>query len=249
MNKPRLSLLMISAAVLFTEVASAQAVPINKRINEMGFTRGTSVASVAEVHSVDVIADVGGALGGKYFTLCAPTPTGETCYAPWIDVDNGSTAPTVANHTLIEIDISADDDAEAVGNAVQTVLHAHAAFTATDDDAGAVTVTNVSAGSVTNAAAGTSGFTVATDTQGVSPALAIASASVLANLMAWQICNDPDNGSSDWLDIGSTLDQSNGTRIAEGECFQCPNCTPATLRAVRVSSEGGSNGFTVVQLR
>jgi len=129
---------------------------------------------VAEVSSVDTVADSSGSLGGKYFLISAYAGEGAlffTDYYVWYDVDDGSSDPEVADHTGIEVNISADDTADTVATSTETALEAlntGATFDVSIASGNEMTITNVVGGAVANVAAGDSGFTIATDTPGSS---------------------------------------------------------------------------------
>lgn len=122
---------------------------------------------VSEVSTITPVADVSDSLDGTYFLLSS---TGVDYYF-WINTSGGSaTDPAPAGKTLGgEIAITTNDGVNAVATAIYGVVNAHAAFTAVDNT-GSVTVTAVIEGDTTNAAAGTSGFTMGTTTEGGSPA-------------------------------------------------------------------------------
>lgn len=226
---------------LFSFSAQAQTVPPGVSIGKAVTSQTTVGVTVAEVSTIQTIADTAGSLSGDYFLVYSPS----TCYYVWIDVANGSTDPAVSACTGIETNISSGATIAAVGDAVQAAVEAHAAFTATDDDAGLVTITNVAKGNTTNIAAGTSGFTPVTLTPGVSGS--DAAASFLGNLQGWRICNNAINTST-WLAVGKAVDpETDGIRLGKGKCLECPSCTQASLKAVKVSAQAASNGFSVSQ--
>jgi hypothetical protein len=103
-----------------------------------------------------------GTLNGKYFLISSPTVN----YYVWLSTDGTGVDPEVATRTGINVDLPAGDStADEVAEAIQAVLDAHAAFSATVDT-DTVTVTNAVAGAATNVGAGDSGFTVEVDTAG-----------------------------------------------------------------------------------
>lgn len=70
---------------------------------------------------IDVEAETGTNLGGKYFTFSVP---GGTKYQPWYDKDNASVAPgALSGHTLVEVDIVAGDSAADVAAALIAELN------------------------------------------------------------------------------------------------------------------------------
>lgn len=251
MKSTLLKIFAIAICMALGVRANAQTVPSNARIGEQAFDRGTSVATVAEASDFTAVADVAGSLSGTYFYFYSAGDA--VCYQPWYDVDNGSTAPTaITGCTLVEVDIATADLATTVAGNTRTVLNAspYTTYFAITGATTHVIVTSLTKGTATDGNIGTSGFSVS-KTQGVSSVEALADSEIVSKLMAWSICNDADNGSSDWLAVGkSALDaDSDGVRLAEGECFKCPSCTAKTLRDAYVSSEGGSNGYSIVQYR
>lgn len=86
-------------------------------------------------------------------------------------------------------------------------------------------------------------------TVGTSTAAAIPSGSVSSNLLGWKICNDAVN-SSTYLLVGKAADVgTDGTSLAPGACFVCPNCTGSTLKAANVKGQASSNGYSVLQYK
>lgn len=86
-------------------------------------------------------------------------------------------------------------------------------------------------------------------TVGTTTADAIADASVLPNLLAWKICNDAVNTST-YLLLGEAADvATDGVSLAPGSCFECPNCNPATLKAIKVKGQAADNGYSVIQFK
>ncbi len=159
-------------------------------------TVGGSVL-VAQIQEVDTVADVAGSLGGTYFLLNSPS----TGYYVWYDVDGGSTDPGLTpnpdlfmppgsghGRTGIEVDISANDTADAVATASRTAIGAFADFST----AGAtivIIITNDNAGIADAAADGTAATAFTFDAPspvGVSPTVGWApvSGSTLTTFMA-----------------------------------------------------------------
>lgn len=84
---------------------------------------------------------------------------------------------------------------------------------------------------------------------GTSTADAISAASVGGNLYMWKICNDAVNTSTHLL-VGKAVDVStDGVMLGKGECFECPNCSPQSLKDMNVEGQASSNGYTVIQYR
>lgn len=250
--KPFRHLAALVAALAFSPVLLAQGqVPPGTSIGNVSHAHATSgVVTVAEASDFTAVADVAGSLGGTTFRFYNAGDA--VCYQPWYDVDNGSTAPAaVGSCVLVEVDIAADDtDATVAGN-TRTVLNA-APYTTYFAITGATThviVTSLTKGAATDGNIGDTGFSIS-KTQGVSGTLAIASASVLPDLLGWRICND-DVQTSTWLAVGeSTLDpETDGVRLAKGDCHECLNCSGAALRSIYVSSQAASGAYSVTQFK
>lgn len=86
-------------------------------------------------------------------------------------------------------------------------------------------------------------------TVGTTTADAIADASVVPSLLAWKICNDAVNVSTHLI-VGQAADvATDGIVLGLGDCFECPNCTPSTLKAFRVKGQAADNGYSIIQYR
>lgn len=86
-------------------------------------------------------------------------------------------------------------------------------------------------------------------TVGTSTAAAISPSAVSPGLLGWKICNDAVNTST-YLLVGEAVDVStDGRMLGPGKCHECPNCSPATLKAVKVEAQAASNGYSVVQYK
>ena len=214
------------------------------KVSTVTMYRATAGLTVAEVATVETVADVAGALGGKYFDIS--TAGDLILYRVWLDVDNGSTAPAAGGRTLLAVEISEDDTDAEVATAIVASLDPLPGFAAAAVDE-VVTVTYSAKGAATDVAAGTSGFTVGVTTQGVSASAAIAPASLAAKLMGWKICNDAVNTSTH-LYVGEAIDtETDGVMLGKDQCFSCVQCTSGQLQAMKVSAQAGSNGYSVLQ--
>lgn len=122
-----------------------------------------------ELSQVEAVADVSGSLGGKYFRLGAtPLDSGllnyrlpDSAYVDvWFDVDDSSAAPggTGADRQ-IEVDISEDDDAETVAQAIVEALNADISFRAGRSGA-VVRIQHLLPGDQLDVAAGDAGMSV-----------------------------------------------------------------------------------------
>lgn len=250
----RLRTLGIALALSFpiiAPMAMAQTVPPGTSITRLDFAKAQGTPTVAEASDFTAVADVAGSLGGTSFRFYDASDA--HCYQPWYDVADGSVAPAAATGcTLVEVDIAADDtDATVAGN-TRTVLN-QAPYTTYFAITGATThiiVTSLTKGTATDGNVGTSGFSIA-KTQGVSGAVAIPAADVLAGGLGWRICNDTVN-SSTWLavGVGTTPDpELDGVRLGKGKCYDCLNCTPQSLKNVRVSAQAAANDYSVTQFK
>jgi flagellar hook protein FlgE len=100
--------------------------------------------------------------GGEYFNISSPT----TDYHVWYTVDGTGTDPAPSGSTAIQVAVLSTDNAAQVATKTATAIDAIAAFSAPAPTGAGVTITNATSGSAKNAAAGTSGFTMATTVQG-----------------------------------------------------------------------------------
>lgn len=118
--------------------------------------------AVAQVQTIETVADTSGSLGGAYFDLEDEYGTVRV----WLDVDDGSsTPPTPPGARRIEVDIDTDDSAATVASAVGAAIDADSEFSATVST-DTVTATNTASQHVGDPAAGDSGFTVTVTTEG-----------------------------------------------------------------------------------
>ena len=86
-------------------------------------------------------------------------------------------------------------------------------------------------------------------TVGTSTTAAISSGSVGTNILSWKICNDAVNTST-YLYVGKAADvATDGVQLDKGACFECPNCTRATLLLMKVKAQAADNGYSVVQYK
>lgn len=120
----------------------------------------TSYNGEAEV--TDITCEATSTLSsGEYFTLSSPS----TDYYVWYDIDNGSTDPSVADRTGIEVDIASDDLADVVADKTSLAINNIVGLGAASSTS-TVTVTNAATGAVTDSFANDSGFLIETITQG-----------------------------------------------------------------------------------
>ena len=84
-------------------------------------------------------------------------------------------------------------------------------------------------------------------TVGTTTAVAIAAPDT--NILGWKICNDAVNTST-YLLVEQAVDVStDGTMLGLGQCFDCPNCTGALLKLMKLEGQAASNGYSVIQYR
>jgi hypothetical protein len=86
-------------------------------------------------------------------------------------------------------------------------------------------------------------------TVGTTTADAISAASVSSVLISFKICNDAENTSTHLL-VGTTADAAtNGVMLGKGQCYECENCKPSILKAMKVKAQAASNGYSVIQYK
>jgi len=158
-------------------------------------------APTNEVTDVTCVADTAGSLDGTYFTFY--DDVGSVAF--WVDVDNsGTTIPlgaSAADRAVEITTITTGMTAAQVAAEVQAAVTADSKFSATVNGT-VVTVTDANTGERTNAAEGTSGFTMATTQQG-----GTATSHPLEGLLARGTLTFGTDGSI----TGTTLDKINTT--------------------------------------
>jgi len=233
---------------LISQTSYAQYLVPEERVSSVTHVRGTAEIAVAEASDFTAVADTAGSLGGTYFKFYDATDL--HCYAAWYDVDDGSTAPTVAGCTLVEVNIATGDTDSTVAGNTRTALNV-APITSYFAITGATThviVTSLLKGAATDGNVGTSGFSVS-KTQGVSGSAVIASASIEGKAVGWKICNDAVQTST-YIFVGALYDPTSvGVSLGKGKCLECPYCKGALLSDLKVSSQAASAGYTVVQYK
>lgn len=119
-------------------------------------------AGVAEITTIQAVADVTSSLNSKYFLFNTPTKN----FAFYFDVDSNGVAPAITNRTVLAVAISENDTANDNAAALQAVMDAQAEITATvlTDT---VTATNATTGEVDDPVDNGTGFTFTVTTQGV----------------------------------------------------------------------------------
>jgi hypothetical protein len=126
---------------------------------------GGNDSGVAEVTTIDCIADSSGSLNNRFFLLNA---AGGLSYCVWMNVNSAGVDPSIPGYTSVPVALATNASANDVADAVATALDALAAFTAPNPGADIVTCTNATAGDVAAPDAGNSGFTLAVTVEGVS---------------------------------------------------------------------------------
>lgn len=158
-------------------------------VSDLAFLQGDILyfvaTAIAEVSTIECVADVAGSLNDTYFYINTP----ENEYYVWFNADAGGTDPEVAGKTGVEVAISEDDTADTVAAAVKTALDAladMAASVVTDT----VTVTNGTGGAVEDPSdsAEATGFTFDVTTMGAAGSVVTTDSNGGGNLrigMAW----------------------------------------------------------------
>lgn len=126
-------------------------------------------------------ADITGSLDGKYFLFSG----NGTDYYAWFDIDSGSSDPSVASRTGIEIDISLGDTAATIAAAAQAAIAALTNIQAATTEDDQLLIWNEVAEDITDVGAGDSGFTVSTLADGADAVSAVTASA-----------KDPSNGST-----------------------------------------------------
>ena len=131
------------------------------------------MALTQESTSITTVADVNDSLSGKYFFINAievdtTTDVGykKVEYYVWMDLDNGSSDPSISGKTGIEVDISRNDNAAAVATAINAKLNPMANFTSSLTSSTVVKVINQNKGFVADAVDNNTGFTITVGIQG-----------------------------------------------------------------------------------
>jgi flagellar hook-associated protein 1 len=107
------------------------------------------VNGIKGVESTEVVTGAASTLsGGDYFTISSPT----TDYYVWYDIDGGSTGPTVAGSTGIEVDILSTDTAAQVATKTAEAIDGETGFDASVTGGAILTITNAVAGVATDSA-------------------------------------------------------------------------------------------------
>lgn len=216
------------------------------RIATTSSVHGTTNPTVAEIFTVQTIADVAGASSGKYFDIWSAGDLVQ--YRVWFNVDSVGTAPSSTGVTLAPVVFATGATANQAAAAIKLVVDALSDFVATVVT-DTVTVTNAAKGAATNVAAGTSGYTVGVSTQGVSSSTAIASTDILGDVQYWKICADAVQ-SSTWLAVGEAVDtETDGVRLGKGKCFECLDCRGSVLSSLKVSGQAASAAYSVIQYK
>lgn len=124
---------------------------------------GLTDGSVAEVTSVETIADVAGSLNSTYFNIY----NGSSIFYVWYNVDSTGTDPDHGG-TGIPVTISEGDTAETIASATQVAVNDNANFEASvdGDNASKVIITAGIKGDSTDSVDGNTGFTIETVVDG-----------------------------------------------------------------------------------
>lgn len=154
----------------YVEVAQQDSILFGKYLQVVAVTNSTHLrledvstlafAGTKEASSVTAVADTAGSLGGTYWLVSTPT----THYYVWYD--DGSSVDPAPGGTGIHITYTDNATAATIATLTKTALDAISSAWNTVRVGAALTVTNQSVGITTDSAAGTSGFSVSTLTQG-----------------------------------------------------------------------------------
>lgn len=121
------------------------------------------VTGVKESTPVTCVADVADSLNGKYFNVSSVNDD----YYVWFKTSGGSVSdPAVSGRTGIRVDILTGSADTVVAGRIRDVLSGYLNDFTASVSTNIVTIVSVEYGSVTDAGAGTSGFTIGSITQG-----------------------------------------------------------------------------------
>jgi hypothetical protein len=148
--------------------ARKRSVSTKNASNSVEWVKANYTSSV----QVTCVADVSGNLHKQF--ICLYSSNDANKYAVYFKVTADETLSTPESYTgVIACDLTASGEnstAAQVGNALQTAVNAHADFTATDNDAGVVTITGITSASQADAAS--TDFTIViSDTETVNEVL------------------------------------------------------------------------------
>jgi hypothetical protein len=137
---------------------------VSLSIDDRVLVKDQSGDGAYEVTTIACEADSSGSLNNDYWWLFTRTKS----YYVWYNVASGGTDPTPSapagaptTTEGIEVAIATDATATAVGDASQVAIDAKTDFSATDDNAGTVTVTHAEQAGVKDAIDGNTGWTSA----------------------------------------------------------------------------------------
>ena len=124
------------------------------------------MALAAEVTQIICVADSGGSLQSKYFTISGMgTDFEQNDFYVWIEVGGSGATDPEPGGTGIKVSVATDAAHSVVASAVSTALALKDDFS-TGVSTATITVTNAVRGSVTDAANVNAGFTITTETAG-----------------------------------------------------------------------------------
>lgn len=76
-----------------------------------------------------------------------------------------------------------------------------------------------------------------------------ATGTVVDRLKGWEICHDAGSASA-YLAISDGADpDTDGVRIAPGDCFKCLECSEKTLKDANVKGSAAATGYAVIQFK
>lgn len=153
-----------------------------------------------EVTEVTTVADVANSLNSKYFLISSV----DANYYVWYNTGAG-VDPAIAGRTGIEISITTGFTANQVAIATYNTLVTRIAEFTVEILANLLTITNTTVGYCTDAAAGTSGFTVSITNQGQGESVQAETTSI--NVIAGNLYAGA--GASDYFIISSAFDARN----------------------------------------
>jgi len=135
------------------------------------FTNKSGIAGVAEVTDITAVADSAFSLANKYFPLQVIDGMAMPAnyYIWYSSIDSGAPAEVdpAPGGTGINVQFFQNDTADTIASYTRSALTSLSGFASTGGTGAVIRITNLNTGAVTDATAGTSGFSVNVVTQGV----------------------------------------------------------------------------------
>ncbi len=192
----------------------------------------TFITPVAEVRTVQCVADIAGSLNSKYFYLNSAKNVNQ--YYVWYNVNSAGVDPAVSGKTGIEVPLATGATANTVATTTRNVINQYDEFN-TSLAVPTITITNSTKGICTDSLDGgaPTGFTITTTVQGAGENSTLVSRA-----------GDVSSGSPTITNISSTADLEigmyvSGTGIATGSKILSKTATTITLTINATATNAG----------